>query len=1074
MSNSHISEGLFKAKKQKRKVHHERNDTEISEYTINSDTSIGFLVKKFLHSVDNEQHNMNNISIIFDRIREGLLDHNICKSIPLKSYDLAKEQLQKCDSLFHYPHILEQLEEKYTKTQSNPNIANEDNSFGFITPNSISKQDSDIFYPYLPHSDNITIMNIEMPQELVHEKDHINFRIWKKRAIYSGFLSVYISSIIEFKDMQQYIPFTLDMVPHPLFPTEDWINCLKLSYFDQDSIPCSIYIVITIPTDIFKSRLNSDRNSIRPAYFGKMVDDPHSIPSPIYNHIVISLSSNIHDRLYSDTIQSSLLLAKKWLLVRKDILPRFGLIHWKNVLNAQKLEGLDSFEIFKFVLSIISNQVDTIHPTLEVQNQARASLLAINHFSPKDAFDYLFTYTKTPIDSFDDLIYLELNNSQIALECRSDIFINKLVASGSLNYASIYWIKSLLEEGLSNRLSESISVMINDDCSAIKGSFRFIFGIRYNPNEWMRLVDKGPKFTDSDSVIEKWRSFWGEKSELRKFKDSTMVESVVWQDNINEWSRYGITWQIIDYVLQRHVVIPHHFKLVGLSLIDRQLAKIVSNTKQRQEITTIWEELINKHLMALDSPLSIKSILQIDPIFRTSMQCNILPGSTTPLSFLRELKQLSKRSRIDGYILNERMIPVILSVIRLEPSSKWPIDDYKAWTAMVIAYLLHLSKGLTKLGRETSNDNMFWSSVSYSEPPYMDVFYKGLIFRFCVDMIESNPDAFIQKFHNDGIVKSYSSRVNLSMNYHSDSTMLLFQPINHHTQFIRQYCHRYPHSYPGTVHLISQWLSMHQLLPTFTHEVVELLVAKVFDCNTYIEEKKDIQIPNTPFRGFVQVLQLLARFDFLECPLIIDNTINDKEDISINVIESDGSERVYKSILDWKKYVVEQFQIFRNKNPLDMKENHKELIKRMIYISTINDTFSDLNHVDTSLDVISWMQDCARMTLKQCISYDSNEDFIFKNSLQLPKHFTQHKIVISRGKLLRKIRTELCKRQGLLEHKNRDQEKKIDWLSTTMTPGLDPLDLTINELMHSYDRKIDIFCENDKNSTIINWRFHES
>ncbi|CAN0366032.1 unnamed protein product, partial [Laminaria digitata] len=43
-----------------------------------------------------------------------------------------------------------------------------------------------------------------------------------------------------------------------------------------------------------------------------------------------------------------------------------------------------------------------------------------------------------------------------------------------------------------------------------------------------RLVDKGPP-AENGPAARKFREFWGDKSELRRFKDGSIVEAVVWK-----------------------------------------------------------------------------------------------------------------------------------------------------------------------------------------------------------------------------------------------------------------------------------------------------------------------------------------------------------------------------------------------------------------------------------------------------------------------------------------------------------------------------------------------------------------
>lgn len=52
-------------------------------------------------------------------------------------------------------------------------------------------------------------------------------------------------------------------------------------------------------------------------------------------------------------------------------------------------------------------------------------------------------------------------------------------------------------------------------------------GVSVNPEESHRILDKGP-MADDEAACAEFREFWGDKSGLRRFKDGTIVEAVVW------------------------------------------------------------------------------------------------------------------------------------------------------------------------------------------------------------------------------------------------------------------------------------------------------------------------------------------------------------------------------------------------------------------------------------------------------------------------------------------------------------------------------------------------------------------
>jgi hypothetical protein len=78
-----------------------------------------------------------------------------------------------------------------------------------------------------------------------------------------------------------------------------------------------------------------------------------------------------------------------------------------------------------------------------------------------------------------------------------------------------YFRKNYVRDGQKLRTLTSSVAALND---------------RIQKQHAFHLVDHGPAAGDEDHVaLEQSRDFWGDKSELRRFKDGRIVESVVWE-----------------------------------------------------------------------------------------------------------------------------------------------------------------------------------------------------------------------------------------------------------------------------------------------------------------------------------------------------------------------------------------------------------------------------------------------------------------------------------------------------------------------------------------------------------------
>ncbi|KAF0696933.1 Aste57867_12352 [Aphanomyces stellatus] len=58
---------------------------------------------------------------------------------------------------------------------------------------------------------------------------------------------------------------------------------------------------------------------------------------------------------------------------------------------------------------------------------------------------------------------------------------------------------------------------------------KIALGLSLDPDHAQRIVDKGPEADDADAAAS-FRAFWQTKAELRRFKDGSIVEAVVWDD----------------------------------------------------------------------------------------------------------------------------------------------------------------------------------------------------------------------------------------------------------------------------------------------------------------------------------------------------------------------------------------------------------------------------------------------------------------------------------------------------------------------------------------------------------------
>lgn len=140
--------------------------------------------------------------------------------------------------------------------------------------------------------------------------------------------------------------------------------------------------------------------------------------------------------------------------------------------------------------------------------------------------------------------------------------IHLTLDSGSASNAILTSFSSMLCQGLGNRI-KSLAILHPSSSprplsqAHLSTSHTIHIGLVYNTEHAFRQVDHGPPATETDTtVVERFRDFWGDKAELRRFKYGSIVESVVWDvQTIDE--KAHIPTRILKHILQ------HHFNISG-------------------------------------------------------------------------------------------------------------------------------------------------------------------------------------------------------------------------------------------------------------------------------------------------------------------------------------------------------------------------------------------------------------------------------------------------------------------------------------------------------------------------------
>ena len=419
-----------------------------------------------------------------------------------------------------------------------------------------------------------------------------------------------------------------------------------------------------------------------------------------------------------------------------------------------------------------------------------------------------------------------------------------------------------------------------------RGDGNIVLGISLNADTCHRIVDRGPP-ADESASIQQFLDLWGNKAELRRFKDGAIVQAVVWNTTKNEPDmanlvRYqnedsmqgGIVERIVSCMLHRHFISSKKVASGETSVIMsplRDMTSIIDGvvmgsstgkdvdspspwfanpTLAHRNIMKSFEELagfLREHSLPslpvpgtleekasrLGMPLIIDAVEPISPCLRYS---EIFPPLPHPFLGGAGVKGMKKTS---GAIGSE---PVCIQ-IRFGMSSKWP-TDLKAIGAAKTAMLIQLANGIEAM-KETSRGECdgFAGPITVT-PNYVDVGFRGYMFRI---RVRADPEIRLLR----SLLKPSVEAAALLR----DLTRENIVSATHHAMI--HGIHTKHASAGGVVRMATRWVAGHMLSGLIPLEAIELLVARV-----YTDRNSPLEAPASVAAGFLRFLHLLESHDW--------------------------------------------------------------------------------------------------------------------------------------------------------------------------------------------------------------------
>lgn len=715
---------------------------------------------------------------------------------------------------------------------------------------------------------------VTMPSSIFQEKDYVNNRFFHKRAFYIACIAAGLQQSADALKMQIKFGFQDGDSLRPLILLEDASPSAK---GDKTPAP-QIRILTAIEPTLFPvTRTLPMKSNIRQGSSADQSDIGE--PTPFYNASLRSEAavSLYHKYLHStsqkcDSFRDACILGRIWLQQRGFHTSfqngGFGGFEWAALVSLLfegggpsgqpvLLRSYSSYQIFKATMQFLAGR-DLTSPLLlfatdipvpnggpviydgrrglnllykmttwsysTLRHEATTTLKMLNE-SREDNFDRVFIVKVDELPlRFDRIIsFPKTFNGDTLRSLGKQTELYSVLSKAFGDRVKLISLGSQCVESWSTRSKASTK----------KASNNLSVGLLLDADNVGRVVDHGPPAEEKEEAAS-FREFWGEKAELRRFKDGSILESLVWSDQPSEDS---IMHQILTYVLQRHFDITYDdFEFTG-DEYDEKLREegdgiLAYNSSPFQQINEAFNDL-ERSIGSMDEvPLTIRHLAPASPLLRyTALRVNGSGGASDPADI----------------------------VLQFESSSRWP-DNFAAIQMTKAAFLLKIGDSLESSGAASScRVGLENESSKVLNNAYLDILHSsGYSFRLRIH--HEREQTLLERQLKD---KSSSPREREEIAYALFAYKKSFVQAPRLTQAMRSLCTRFPLLSP-TVRLVKHWFGSHLFSAQLSEEVIELLTTRAFT-QPYPWER-----PSSVQTGFLRTLHFLSRWDWQQEPFIVD------------------------------------------------------------------------------------------------------------------------------------------------------------------------------------------------------------
>ncbi|KPI34383.1 U3 small nucleolar RNA-associated protein 22 [Cyphellophora attinorum] len=340
-----------------------------------------------------------------------------------------------------------------------------------------------------------------------------------------------------------------------------------------------------------------------------------------------------------------------------------------------------------------------------------------------------------------------------------------------------------------------------------------------DPKNADRLVDHGPAAEEQEAA-EAFRQFWGDKAELRRFRDGSITESLVWD------SSTPVTKQILCQLLKVHFSLDsEHVQQVTVDISGALPTSSSDATAHFTLVDQTFQKLSATLLGLAGLPLPIRSVSPASEHLRSSSL---------------------------SVAVTEPVLGPVDVLIEFDSSGRWP-DSLPAIQHTKIAFLVKLGDVLTAADTSLSTriglENVEHDVSGHHNTSFLDVTCgptQKACHQLLLEYVSTTP------------AQTRDSLAVAVANYKRH-----FVAASRHSTALRVLMTQHP-ALSATIRLLKSWISSHLLTQHVPGECLEIIACSVF------LQPSPRSAPAQATTAFLRCLALLAQWDWSTTPMIID------------------------------------------------------------------------------------------------------------------------------------------------------------------------------------------------------------